>query len=1351
VAIVCFANSFTAIHAQTLDTLTFGNATSESGHALATAFGAVTPASVVTAAGGTMPSNPSSTLPSQTVTGALGSTGRQLLPRTPNPDVYGGQMTFTMKVDPVQQNYLTVKFWGSDTYSNEWLILDCNGVEVGTRHGGNTEGEIFWSFDVAWYPGRWIYRTVPLPLSQTQGQTSATLTIRSLGWISYYDTGPYFNSYQKLMSSPSATLYEAVTHTNSYFDTSTELQGVGPTVQTPLTTPSASMAISTVENGVNAQAKSYLNATPSSLTPDDLEYLAEVYGTSWSTYKGSSAIVTQTVASIDALVTAYAAAPTTYMGNFSNASWGGYFGPVGDAIGLLWPQINAGSTMSTMVSYGGSLGTVSRTTAWSTALRASIDSGRFNRQTITNQSIQGGMNIYLANRGLELVQASNALNESEALRYVNESCGVSPWLGNDQPGGGPVPVYGTAPYGPNWYMMTSKATSKEGGFVGSDYGEVGGNIYRMAVISGNAALQARSLQIYQARDYFRYTGTDPNNYLIMQGAEPVGVRNDQEMPGHTAYLGKASSDDFLAASQGAGAIGSNLLGYFQQQINQGQLWPEVESTGYAAGLTYETQQPLIPDYWTTISTLAQTNVLLPETNGAGMPNFAWADEENAVVAAKYGSGATEENFYINMFWHEPLYINGMAKVFDLTPTQARDVEVQVQDEQFTSSGITMLGSPVIDETYEPWDNPQAATAGLPFLEAIRPDLTTLPAQNQDGGRGDGYTLRWGHWLVGMNSYPVSTATTYAMKMPSDFTSGTDLISGRTFSGQITLQPKTTVVFYMANSVDPAPAPARVLYLGATGTNGTIMLNWSAAAGASYYTLLRSTTSGGPYIIVANGLTQLQYADNTVTNGTPYYYVVATYNAAGTSGGTSPQASATPIPSESAGLPPPWANADIGTVGATGSATYSNGTFTLRGSGADIWSNADAFQFVYAPLNANGAITVKVVSQQNTNANAKAGIMVRQSLNSEALNVDLVLTPTNGVQMNRRYGFGGGSQTVASQTGIAAPYWLKLVYTAANTFTGYISPDGVTWTQLGTTGLGGWVAGSSFIGMVDTATSTGTISTDVFSNVTLTGVPTDSVAAAPVLSATAGVGQVDLTWGAIASATGYNLKRAATSGGPYTTIAANTAGVSYVDSAVTAGTTYFYVVSSLNATGEGPNSAQVSATPLAPPNFSLSPGATSIAVTAGTSVSVPFSVLATGGFSQAITFSCSVPSVAVTCTFASPALTPTGSSTSTSVTVAWPAGVAKLSSPMGARSPRMVVLSALSFLLLGMGLRKKRRQGFGRLLVLLILLVSVLGPLSGCGGSAAPAASASPMTHTLTITGVAGQTTQATTVNLVVTL
>jgi hypothetical protein len=114
-------------------------------------------------------------------------------------------------------------------------------------------------------------------------------------------------------------------------------------------------------------------------------------------------------------------------------------------------------------------------------------------------------------------------------------------------------------------------------------------------------------------------------------------------------------------------------------------------------------------------------------------------------------------------------------------------------------------------------------------------------------------------------------------------------------------------------------------------------------------------------------------------------------------------------------------------------------------------------------------------------------------------------------------------------------------------------------------------------------------------------------AAPVpagLTATAGDALVTLTWTASTGATGYNVKRATTNGGPYTKLAAPTS-TGYADTAVTNGTTYYYVVSALNAAGESADSAQVSATPKAPSVPPAPP--TNLTATAGdTEVSLAWS-------------------------------------------------------------------------------------------------------------------------------------------------
>ncbi|MBW4889748.1 putative Ig domain-containing protein [Mucilaginibacter sp. HMF5004] len=239
------------------------------------------------------------------------------------------------------------------------------------------------------------------------------------------------------------------------------------------------------------------------------------------------------------------------------------------------------------------------------------------------------------------------------------------------------------------------------------------------------------------------------------------------------------------------------------------------------------------------------------------------------------------------------------------------------------------------------------------------------------------------------------------------------------------------------------APASVI---ATSWNGRIDLSWNASSGATGYTI--SNVTNGVYTPVGT-TTALTYSVTGLTNGTPYVYAISANNAVGT-GPSSASATATPI-----GQPivnTVWAHADIGTVVQTGNAGYAGG-MTLYGAGADVWGNADAFHFSYQTLNGDGAIVAHVASLQNygtttaISGNAKAGIMMRATLLANSIHTMVDVTPTVGVEFIRRTATAGSSAS-SSTTGIAAPYWEKLVR-SGNTFTAYRSTDGNTWTLVGT--------------------------------------------------------------------------------------------------------------------------------------------------------------------------------------------------------------------------------------------------------------------------------------------------------------
>ena len=90
------------------------------------------------------------------------------------------------------------------------------------------------------------------------------------------------------------------------------------------------------------------------------------------------------------------------------------------------------------------------------------------------------------------------------------------------------------------------------------------------------------------------------------------------------------------------------------------------------------------------------------------------------------------------------------------------------------------------------------------------------------------------------------------------------------------------------------APSAPANLIAQATNLAVLLQWPPPSGATGYNLMRSTTNGGPYSLLATPAVT-NYSDSAVVPGTTYYYVVSATNSSGQSPDSS-QASAAPLPS-----------------------------------------------------------------------------------------------------------------------------------------------------------------------------------------------------------------------------------------------------------------------------------------------------------------------------------------------------------------------------------------------------------------------------------------------------------------------
>jgi hypothetical protein len=124
---------------------------------------------------------------------------------------------------------------------------------------------------------------------------------------------------------------------------------------------------------------------------------------------------------------------------------------------------------------------------------------------------------------------------------------------------------------------------------------------------------------------------------------------------------------------------------------------------------------------------------------------------------------------------------------------------------------------------------------------------------------------------------------------------------------------------------------------------------------------------------------------------------------------------------------------------------------MSSSGTDIWNNGDQFRFAYKTLTGDGTMVARVDSVVNTNTWAKAGVMIRQSIDAGSIHAFMPITAGggNGASFQGRVtGNGASNNADKAAPVIAAPYWVKIERKGLS-FSGYISPDGKTWTQLGT--------------------------------------------------------------------------------------------------------------------------------------------------------------------------------------------------------------------------------------------------------------------------------------------------------------
>src|SRR5579859_5868778 len=377
-----------------------------------------------------------------------------------------------------------------------------------------------------------------------------------------------------------------------------------------------------------------------------------------------------------------------------------------------------------------------------------------------------------------------------------------------------------------------------------------------------------------------------------------------------------------------------------------------------------------------------------------------------------------------------------------------------------------------------------ASNGVSFTVVLAPSITSLSVTSGVVGTsvtitGSNLGATQGSGTVSFNgteATPTSwNATSIVVTVPVEATTGNLVVSA---SGVASNGINFTVVEGLGiTSVSPTSGVVGTEVIvagtgfGSTQGSSTISLNGTAAVVASWsdtsiITFVPSGASSGPFSVTVNG--------NTANSST---FTV------------------TPLPSG-------WSDGDVGSVGAAGSATYASDVFTIKGagssSGTGIGSTSDAFHFVYQGLSGDGSIVARVVNWQVVST-TQAGVMIRETLNAGATNGYTYYIPSSGQPKFGYRASTGGSTSTASGNSASLPYWMKVVR-SGNTFSGFGSPDGVNWAQMGTSQTI-TMAQNVYIGLA-VSSQTSSLGTATFDNVSVSS----AASPAPVitsLSATTG--------------------------------------------------------------------------------------------------------------------------------------------------------------------------------------------------------------------------------------------------------
>jgi chitodextrinase len=289
-----------------------------------------------------------------------------------------------------------------------------------------------------------------------------------------------------------------------------------------------------------------------------------------------------------------------------------------------------------------------------------------------------------------------------------------------------------------------------------------------------------------------------------------------------------------------------------------------------------------------------------------------------------------------------------------------------------------------------------------------------------------------------------------------------------------------------------------------------------------------------------------------------------------------------------GAPASLTAQDIGSVAYAGSTLqYEDGVYNVAGSGADIWETADAFHFAHKSVSTESSITAQVLAVENTHTWAKAGVMIRDTVQPGSTFAGVFLTPGNGVTFHWRSGTSNSTNHTTIYN-LVAPRWVRLVRNG-NVFSGFYSSDGTTWITIQSVSLS--MGSNAEAGLALTSHNNGVLGHASFDSLTIVG----GVAPIPVVTGlTASTGTVGVAFSSSIQASNNPFDHEVVSGSLPPGLSLN-AGSGLISGTPTGGSGTFSVTAKNAAGTSAPVPFTITINPAPPPV----PVVSGLTVTTGT--------------------------------------------------------------------------------------------------------------------------------------------------------